>query len=667
MRKKVLRIMLVIALVGSLVTPIMAEEISFQVASPNVVINKQEITLATSPEIINGKTYIPLELVKEAFAVEVEWNQESKKISMTKDNDKTELKSQHYVISESGNTLVSLGYIAERFNKEVQFNSESKRIRLLPLVPPIAQFKIQSDSFIAGRSFLAINESYSPEGERIVESLWQVSGGNKSVETSNLNKLLPTLDPGTYTIKLKVKNSKQAWSQWVEESIVIKPHPKPIIASFVALESQVDQGETLDFKYESLLEPGVTIEDSRWTYQKEGDSIITVGKPRALFKEGKYTISLEIKDNYGVWSVPATTQIKVTYHQKLTEMQFKMNNIRPGEVFDNYDEYNFQNYEPVEEFIRDRGGPTLLFSNSPETVLKKGTLYADKVEGDTRVLYHHRNGMANSWQNTRLVIIAENNGREPVTITQTKGSTAGPSADILHLGQIVTRRYYHSALDKKIVLRPNEKAYLYNTGAAEWGNYESVSGVLEFHSDKIITVKVAAVDRNFQLNHSGDLQALARDGIHTRGTFPDANKYYNVSVPGDRPSKILLGQREDHMDYWIDGYDALTGLAEQNKGNYGVVYALDLTADEKTGVLLNPRGTSFKGAFRWQDAAGVLAPGQGILQGSRESAVAGILESRATRRLYYSLSNGSSGPVLINFIPELYWDDHQIEKVGEKE
>ncbi|HJF84620.1 MAG TPA: hypothetical protein K8V65_03020, partial [Megamonas hypermegale] len=37
-------------------------------------------------------------------------------------------------------------------------------------------------------------------------------------------------------------------------------------------------------------------------------------------------------------------------------------------------------------------GTTLLFSDSPETVLDDGVLYEDTVKGDTRLLYYHVNG-----------------------------------------------------------------------------------------------------------------------------------------------------------------------------------------------------------------------------------------------------------------------------------
>lgn len=654
MHKGVRSLILVIAMMGYLVTPTMASEILPE--------TKEVYILNISPEIIEGRTFVPVKLVAQQLNAKVEWLQESKRIILTREHIRTELKAEEYVIGSSGESLVSFDMIAQKFNLEAIYNEAAKEIKLVPLVSPIAKIKLTGGPYIEGRTIPVLNESYSPGGALIIDSLWEISGHNQSIQTKDLNKISKTLKVGSYNIKLKVKNSQKVWSEWTKQTIIIEPHPKPVITSFAAIELELDQGERLSFKYNTEVSQGNHIVESKWTYQKEGHPQPTIGEPRAFFEEGTYTISLEVKDDEGYWSLPATTQVYITDLVVKTELQFKLENTRHGDTLENFSQYNFQNYEAVEDFIVRRGGPTLLFSNSPETVLSKGVLYADKVVGDTRVLYHHRNGMQNSSQNTRLVITVENKGNEPVTITQTKKSNGGPSADILHLGQIVTRRYFNSNLGDKIILQANEKKYLYDTGKTIWPDYESFSGVLEFNSDKIITVTVAAVDRDFKLKDLESLSVAPRDGIHTRGTFPAANKYYSISIPGDKPSKIMLGQEGDNMDSWIDGYDALTNTAEKNKGNYGVIYELNLKADEETGILFNPRGTSFKGAYRWENAQVSLAPIYGMFRGSQQSSVAGVVDKRSTKKLFYTLSNGSSGPVLFNFIPESFWSDHKIKK-----
>lgn len=642
MTKKIFTLILAITIMGVLITPIMATEVL--------------------PEIIEGRTFVSAKIVAQKLNAKLEWIQESKKVVLIKENQKIEFKTGGYVINNNGETLIPLVAITDQFNLEAIYIQETKEIKLIPLIPPVAQFKLPGEAYRVGNPILVVNQSYSRGGEPIIESLWEINGDNKSIQTNDINKVIKASKDGIYNIRLKVKNSKKVWSEWTDQTMIIEPYPKPIITDFESTQLKWDQGERISFTHNAEAELGDKIVELRWVYQKDGSSEQIIREPRALFEEGTYTITLQVKGEHENWSLPATTRIHITDQVKKTELQFKMENIRHGDTLDNYENYNFQNYAPVENFTVTRGGPTLLFSNSPETVTGKGVLYADKVMGDTRILYHHRNGMQNSSKNTKLVIVVENKGNEPVTITQTKKSNGGTSEDILHLGQIVTRRYFNSNVADKIVLQANEKRYLYDTGTINWPDYESFSGIMEFHSDKIITVTVAAVGKSFQLSELESLKVLPRDGVHTRGTFPQANKHYNISIPGDQPSKIMFGQKEDGMDSWIDGYDALTGAKEQNKGNYGVLYELELTSDEKTGVLLNPRGTSFKGTYRWDDVTVALAPIYGMFKGSRESSVAGVVEKKATKKLFYTLSSGSSGPVLFNFIPESFWAEHKIEK-----
>ncbi len=646
MKKRFFSLMLIMAIVGNLVLPIMASEIK----------------LSTTPEIINKTAYLPVKEVAKQLNAKVEWAQASRGIVIIKGFERMELSESEYVIGASGEALISFDTIVAKFNVEATYNEGDKGVRLVHLVPPTAKFEIPTGTYMAGSNISITNTSHSPNGEPIVDSIWEVNGNQISKQTNDINKVVKSLKDGTYTIRLKVKNSKKVWSEWTEQKIVVSPRPKPAITSFAAIKLEWAQGEMVSYTYNTEVEPGIEIIETRWTYQKEGEPNPTEGNADVFFDEGTYTITLEVKDQYDVWSNPAITKIHITDKVEKTELRFKLENIRHGDTFENSKKYNFQQYDPVENFEVTREGPTLLFSNSPETVLSKGILYSDKVVGDTRVLYHHRNGMKNSSSNTRLVIVVENKGNEPVTITQTKKSNAGPSQDILHLGQIVTRRYFNSNLNDKITLKPNEKRYLYDTGKTAWPDYESFSGVIDFNTNKTVTVTVAAVDRDFHLSNLETLPVAPRDGIHTRGTFPKANKRYTVFIPGDKPTKLMLGQKEDQMDSWLEGYDALTGAKEVNKGNYGVMYELELYPETKTGVLLNPRGTSFKGSYRWEGSQVALAPVHGMFIGSQRSSITGVVNSRELKRLYYTISNGSSGPVLFNFIPEEFWNDYQVEK-----
>lgn len=68
-------------------------------------------------------------------------------------------------------------------------------------------------------------------------------------------------------------------------------------------------------------------------------------------------------------------------------------------------------------------GPKLLFSDSPETVYRKGILYRDKVEGDVRLFLHHVNGVAGK---KKLAVMLKNTDNlRPVTYKITRSGAAG--------------------------------------------------------------------------------------------------------------------------------------------------------------------------------------------------------------------------------------------------
>lgn len=85
------------------------------------------------------------------------------------------------------------------------------------------------------------------------------------------------------------------------------------------------------------------------------------------------------------------------------------------------------------------------------------------------------------------------------------------------------------------------------------------------------------------------LNYLERDGVHNRGTYPNANRIITVTDPvGTTPSRLVLG--DNNTDKNLSGTDALSGTEASNSGNFGVVYKITLTrVAPNTLITLNPR------------------------------------------------------------------------------
>ena len=93
----------------------------------------------------------------------------------------------------------------------------------------------------------------------------------------------------------------------------------------------------------------------------------------------------------------------------------------------------------------------------------------------------------------------------------------------------------------------------------------------------------------------------------------------------------------------------------ENAGNFGVSYYITVTATEDTGVILNNRGGTFKGAIKWNNEVYNM-PLEGTFSGTTTKAVtAGVIKKGETVTIEYMLPNGSAAPTLIGFIPKSCW------------
>ena len=88
-----------------------------------------------------------------------------------------------------------------------------------------------------------------------------------------------------------------------------------------------------------------------------------------------------------------------------------------------------------------------------------------------------------------------------------------------------------------------------------------------------------------------------------------------------------------------------------------LVNTIEITANEDTGIILNPRAGVFRGAIKWDGKNTYLAPSKGYFSGHNSKAVMlGVIKAGETRKLEYVLPNGSASPVLLGFIPKDHWD-----------
>ena len=645
------------------------------------LIDGQEYQLETVPKVIEGRTYLPLRFMADKLLkAEVFWNGEEKKVAVTQDSTKVEMKIgsnkayvngdqieiENFPIIDENATYLPLRTMAELFEIQIDYHQETRTITLVkeegdrPVIPdikkPTAQFSFDQESYTAGQTVRAIDESFHEDDMAITNKLWMVNFNEKQTN-ARLENMFSKPTAGTYSISLKVQDSKGIWSEWVTRQITIKANQKPVITTFHTEKESYAGGEAIDFTHTYDNEPWENIKAERWTYRQESEPVnkVVVDKPKHIFHEGRYIVTLQLQDDYGNWSDVKETVVIINQESKQSELQYKFANGEAGEAIDNFSNFNYQSYKAITPDEIDFGGGILFMSNSPETVKQNGILYRDIVEGKGRILFHHTNNFTeqeNEIESKRIVLVAENITNEPVSLSISNQVLKGPSNDILFVGQQLLYDYLKGSGSNQYDINPGEKIYIYDSGNRKWDKGQLLSGKMNFNASGQVKLTIACLGKNANMNDIEELPNLQRDA-HPRGTFYKMDIAYKVELVDTEPTKLVLGAG-DHE--WVSGYDAMTAKLVQNRGNYGVNYKIDITAKEDMGVMLNPRGGLFRGALRWDDQDPFLAPNKGYIIGHNSKAIMlGVIKAGETRTLYYSLPNGSSTPVLLLFMPKDSW------------
>ncbi|WP_069997275.1 copper amine oxidase N-terminal domain-containing protein [Cellulosilyticum sp. I15G10I2] len=653
-------------------------EINLTLGSNAAKVNGEVYTLLSPPKVIKGRTFLPLRfVVDQVLGAEVVWHNETREVSVTKgqkivvvqigavtatiNGEKVTLDQPPII--ENDITLLPIRFMSETFGLTTEFNEIDRTIRLISIVQssgeeikPVAQFSFDQEFYIAGQAVKSIDTSYDLTGSSIVEKIWMINDDPK-LNAPKLENMFKTPRAGSYKIALRVRNNRGVWSEWAEQIVFIAPNEKPVVTHLAVHKDAYAQGENIAFTYEYENEAWEKIQSERWTYRRldQPSSKATIDKPKALFAEGEYVITLELQDAYGNMSDKKELIIHITEKVLRSELEYRFTEGSIGDIIDNFKSVNYQSYQEVFPYDQSVLQGTLMMSDSPEVVKREGILYRDSIIGNGRILLHHINDFQsteNTLDNKRLVLVAENTTDQPVKMIIQNKTVKGPSEDSLFIGQVLLQDYLRGSAFEEHTLNPGEKKYIYDSISRRWLKGQCISGLMDILTDGKITFTAAAIGEKTTIDMIVNMPLLEKD-THPRGTFDTTNIYYKINLEQGSAQKLLIGRGTTD---WVNGYDAITGEMVQNRGNFGVSYHITITAGEDMGIILNPRADIFRGAIKWQDGGTHLMPAKGFFAGeTTKSAVLGTIKAGQTRTFEYMLPNGSSAPVLIGFIPKSEW------------
>ncbi|MNP28336.1 hypothetical protein D3C76_1212950 [compost metagenome] len=169
------------------------------------------------------------------------------------------------------------------------------------------------------------------------------------------------------------------------------------------------------------------------------------------------------------------------------------------------------------------------------------------------------------------------------------------------VGKLSVERYFKSMqnhlAEQSVSLAPGESKIIFNElNEIKMKPMQVISLLADVNSDYPVEYTVIMIDANKDaLVSLPYLMDIGRDGVHNRGTYPEATRLIEYNeVLGLTPERISLGDNKGDPN--LIGVDIMTGMTESNLGNFGVMYKINLNrVAANTLIRFNARGGEYSG------------------------------------------------------------------------
>ncbi|AWB45123.1 DNA-directed RNA polymerase subunit beta [Paenibacillus sp. CAA11] len=574
--------------------------------------NGQTFTAAEPMAAKNGVSYVAIRSLVNRVGLNISYDSKTKETVIKRGGDELRFKlnSNTYKVNGVKKTMAGKSYstknnvfmvpltsITKALDLPYKFDAKGKRVIVEVSTKPVAKFKVTPSEIVAGQTQVTYQTEYSsPTGQDIVQERWE---GREDVFAN----------PGTYVVAYSVMDASGQWSDPYSLTInVVKPHTPPV-AAFTTDKDTYKMGELVTYTNQTTDEQGLDGITYTWENNK-----------RAFFTPGTQTIRLTAKNKYGLTSTVEKT-VTITNETLYTESEFNQLFTPVGEKYSfngsqvpSWDKINYTfTTDPV----------TLIRSNSPETNYTEGILYRETTVGKARMMIHHLNATG---KDMKLYVVATNPNTSPVNIFQETLGSAGPSNSPTAAGKISLLRYFTSMqtreMEKDITLAPGEQKIIFNdTAASSMKQGDTISLLSDYYTESPVQFDVIMIEAGRDpIKEFATLNIIPRDGIHNRGTYPDATRTVQYDeLLGITPSRFILG--DDSSDPFQHGVDAPYNTEERNLGNFGVLYKIRASrVAPHTLITFNPRGGTYTG-YVMVNGKIVGLPNSGTLSNPSEGAV----------------------------------------------
>ncbi len=206
----------------------------FHLDKKDVYLNGELHTLDVAPFTQNGKTYVPIKFLGDAFGMKVEWEDKTRRIMMEtekysiqfdSDNKKVWVNGKETPFSEAAliknnRLMIKLTWLSDYMGASYNYNHELRSVEVLHTKKPVgvydpedknstpvAKFAVDKTEYRRGEPIKYINMSYDPDAESIKQE-WE---GKEDV----------FFEAGTYSVTLTVTDKRGKKSAPFTRNIVV--------------------------------------------------------------------------------------------------------------------------------------------------------------------------------------------------------------------------------------------------------------------------------------------------------------------------------------------------------------------------------------------------------------------------------------------------------------
>lgn len=598
--------------------------------------------LAGQPMTVkNGVSYVAIRALVDRVGYGVKYDNKTKETIIISGDNELRFKTNSKVYTVNGESrtmkgpayqqkntfMVPLTSITQALNISYKVNQSAKTVVLNLHKKPVASFVISQKEIFAGDTVDYVTSYSSPNGLEITSERW--TGRQDSFDQA-----------GTYTISYQVQDSNGQWSDPYSVTIQVLQPNLPPVAMFTTDKDQYKMGEKITYLDQSTDDEG-KIEKTVWD-----------NNPLAFFEPGPQTVTLTVTDNHGATDTYSKV-INITNETLYNFSDFNLLFTPVGQKF-TFNGGEVTSMEKVPYTYRDEAS-LLIRSNSPETVNTEGIVYQESSSGQTRFMIHHVN---NTGKRVKMYVIATNNNPYPAVFEQQNMGFAGPTPFATVAGKLSIDKWFKSiqtgADQKKEYFEPGEsKLILTELNKTPMKEGQVISLYSDAFSDYSLDYNVILVEENKDpFEALPTLPVLDRDGVHNRGTYPNATRVitYDQQV-GATPARLPLG--DNASDPNLVGTDPMAYTDASNAGNFGVLYKITLSnVAPRTLISFNPRGGKYFGVALVNGQVVQIVDGSlSINTSSEQSVLYRTGSSSESVTILFSAAPGSNLPVNLLFTP----------------